>query len=1087
MTELSKNESYKRNNMKQGSLTTYSYNKAIRFKLEHLTGELPNIPDGQTDLNDLVDKGESLANAFEKFIYINNSKGDFDTKDGRKILTKYISVKKQWLKMHFKNDFYASSRQQKDFPISGIEYIKAPLDDWFINFRKQLSCLREISTYADHEKSRKSEIAYILSVINNKSYFVLVRDFCEYANHKYDQSEQNKLRNLVTQFEQQLTDCINKYLPSQSAGLIVAQGSMNYYTVNKKTKGYKEQLCNLRERLEDLEQKYTERKENKARQKSRLYELIKSFATEETIKKECPLFADDVSAKSMEGVIKLTLEIQELNKQKDGNNNLSQDTREQISQLKQQRGHYFIKKTRGKGHDYYFKKYWGYCQEYKKIATDRGKVIAKIKGIEREKIESENLKYWALIFATGCEKHLWLIPKGNMQEFKNNINNPAKGDCDLHIPHSLTMRALHKLCFAEESSFVEDMPTELKQLQGNAKKATNDKSNKNYSQAQSKDVLTLRFLKKLIKSDYAHKILDLEYYNLDKLQDAKDLDEFETLLETACYYMEKIEISESFAKDCIENCNILIFKITSYDLEERNKNTYQTAETKSKRHTSQIWEAFWQGKSQIRLNPEVKIRYRQKNEELTSYMKQRGFDLSKVKNRFLEDQYTLGLTFTLNAGKKYPQLAFAKTEELCQKINEFNEKFNKQNWQGSYRYGIDRGDKELSTLCIAKFDENKNPSFPDGTDDTKTYELRSEWYDKKMKSDMESIPYDNRKEKRVIANISYFIDKAQDPDWFNKNSCTCIDLTTAKVIKDKIVLNGDVLTFLKLKKEAAKRILFELVSNGKITAENKKLKWDDESPDELRIKPYKEEDTIYFFEGQHGRNFNGLLVKDDIAYTRDNIKNNLQAYLDNLLDEKAKQSSNPYKHVPTVNKINHLRDALVANMVGVICHLQDRYPGYIVLEDLGKKLVAGHFEKYYINISRPLERALVSRFQTMGMVPPHIKDIIEIRESSRKKNKMKSSQLGAIVFVDESGTSKQCPYCGKSWKWESEDNLKFKEHRYICGETNPCGFDTNQIEGKFAFLKEINDPDKVAAYNIARKIDDYDKIAILKSSDGTTL
>ena len=151
-------------NMKQGSLAAYSYNKAIRFKLEHLAGKLPNIPGGQIDLNDLVDTGESLANGLEQFIYVTNDKGDFITKDDWKILSKYITIKKQWLKMHFKNDFYSTKRQQRDIAIADVEYIKDPLNNWFINFTNQLSCLREIRTYADHEKSRRSEIAYIVSV-----------------------------------------------------------------------------------------------------------------------------------------------------------------------------------------------------------------------------------------------------------------------------------------------------------------------------------------------------------------------------------------------------------------------------------------------------------------------------------------------------------------------------------------------------------------------------------------------------------------------------------------------------------------------------------------------------------------------------------------------------------------------------------------------------------------------------------------------------------------------------------------------------------------------------------------------------------
>ena len=98
------------------------------------------------------------------------------------------------------------------------------------------------------------------------------------------------------------------------------------------------------------------------------------------------------------------------------------------------------------------------------------------------------------------------------------------------------------------------------------------------------------------------------------------------------------------------------------------------------------------------------------------------------------------------------------------------------------------------------------------------------------------------------------------------------------------------------------------------------------------------------------------------------------------------------------------------------------------------------------------------------------------------------------MFVDEYKTSKNCPYCGKSMSWgpEIEKRLKFEQHRFICGKSKSCGFDTDRFvesshpepplaqaaEGiEFDYLREIDDPDKVAAYNVARKIQDWTKIA----------
>jgi len=95
---------------------------------------------------------------------------------------------------------------------------------------------------------------------------------------------------------------------------------------------------------------------------------------------------------------------------------------------------------------------------------------------------------------------------------------------------------------------------------------------------------------------------------------------------------------------------------------------------------------------------------------------------------------------------------------------------------------------------------------------------------------------------------------------------------------------------------------------------------------------------------------------------------------------------------------------------------------------------------------------------------------------------MKSSQLGALLFVDKEDTSALCPYCGKKWDWKRSrrDELKFQEHKYLCGEKSPCGFNTEDISGKFDPFKEINDPDKVAAFNVAKKITHYDDLKLLE-------
>jgi len=177
------------------------------------------------------------------------------------------------------------------------------------------------------------------------------------------------------------------------------------------------------------------------------------------------------------------------------------------------------------------------------------------------------------------------------------------------------------------------------------------------------------------------------------------------------------------------------------------------------------------------------------------------------------------------------------------------------------------------------------------------------------------------------------------------------------------------------------------------------------------------------------------------------------------------------------------------------------------MEDLKTSDISKHFSQSNENISRRLEKALYNKLQFIGLIPPHIKDIIHLRESIREKQKSgnqsgrnakkedvkRSSQIGVIVFVDETDTSKTCPYCEN--KDIQSNDVKYRQKRFICGDTACCGFDTyhftseeervedyephvnnNINKNKFDFLKDINDPDKVAAYNIAKKITDPEKI-----------
>ena len=793
--------------------------------------------------------------------------------------------------------------------------------------------------------------------------------------------------------------------------------------------------------------------------------------------------------------------------------------KEPVQNLKNQRGNYLK--------FFYFKDYINFCEEYKKTAQEKGRLNAQVKGLEREKREALQTDYWALIFCNQNQHQLWLIPKEKRKkarEFIYNERSLSDGTQYLYCFESLTMRALHKLCFAEQSSFSGKLPENLKTLQKDVKESNTKGDTQKLDEKNQKK---LKFFKELLKSGYANKKLNLKNFNFQECYKSNNLEDFEKALEMACYYVKKISLDENEKSDFINKFNVTVLDISSYDLEGRNKK--HKLESDNKYHTD-LWKSFLSGIDKpesdktvkgfkigkVRLNPEIKIRYRKMKEDVKNFFNKKAFPPS-FKNRFLKNQLTAHFTLSLNAGKKYEDLAFSKPEDILKKIKDFNQKLNQEmNFKRAWKYGIDRGNIELATLCLAKFNSDKEvyevngkkvvqPKFPNSEKDIQCYILKDYNLRKSYITQTEG-----EKIRQAIKNLSYFIEDRylNDERYFEKKNISCLDLTTAKVIKGKIITNGDVLTYLKLKKSVAKRQIFELYGQGKIKQATK-LEWSEfEHGDNNRKRengvlnislvenPQRTEETIYWYR----KEYESILIdaKNNIKYEQINIKNSLNYYLDQLRQDSK-------SHTPSILKINHLRNAITANMVGVICFLQKKYPGFIIMEDLKKEIINKHFFQHNENISRRLENALYNKFQALGLVPPHVKDIIQLRENSTKKekqnNQQKLSQIGAIVFVPEKNTSKDCPYCKETSKKEEaiHNDLKFRQHRFICEGQNSCDFDTyyfknkneridspspavneNNFKEEFRRFKDINDPDRVAAYNISKKIQTAEEIERLE-------
>ena len=501
------------------NLGQYSYTKGIRFRLKPYKniGEEFQISKEDINLADFNTKGFNFLSQVKEFVYQKDSQEKLTDK-----FDAFISINKRFLKNHFEQQFY-EARRKREFLLKSTDYLEDGIKQWEKDWSTHFEELRKMSTQEKHQQERKSEIARIIRKVSGKNQFIFIKDFINEVNHKNEQEKIDELKNSIKKIEEDLKSLQNEFLPSQNAGILISKASMNYYTLNKKPKEYYDnEIEKTKQELEEdkfyvyeneklrennkkrgrdnisldfnfkfeekqwwnkliekegrnkfsIDEIYRHMKTFKAKMKSLFQEDMTKNLPLEKIKNKFWLFDNDNALKKYQDK---TQEIEQLNK----NPHLNKKKKAYRANQKKQRGN-LLKKTINRETRKpfpYFENWWRFIERYKKIAQQRGRLISRIKGIDKERIDAEMTKYWAVIVEkkTGKDKpnkkYLWLIPKENRNDFKRELKEQEKdlqveqesSNYTLFYTESLTKRALHKLCFAEESSFVKDMPNELKE------------------------------------------------------------------------------------------------------------------------------------------------------------------------------------------------------------------------------------------------------------------------------------------------------------------------------------------------------------------------------------------------------------------------------------------------------------------------------------------------------------------------------------------------------------------------------------------------------------------------------------------------
>ena len=1038
--------------------------------LEEKTKELKDKWDPQVERKDyltpFMEKIETFIYHFEKFIFVEklnknlqkedkaSQKPDSENnKNGIKKESKVwnkIDIKYQWLRTYTANDFFLWSgrkENKKKYGVGEIPYLKKTIQEQSHEWKDIIENLKADLNASQDSLKRRSQTALLINQFSKKQVFPFIEEFVYFSNPKEDEGPKEKLIAQLKEIKTSLTELQKIYLPFQSSGLVIAKASFNYYTINKKPKNYNKDIEDYKKQINDpsrhghikpdfyeemkkkmsdnkdkeikeflrsgqlndktelktldLKKSYNFIKRYKSNSKALFHEAVSRGLDYDEIKTKCPLFYSKKEEEYKKFQNK-TKEIEKINNEIEKIKSIA--PKERINKLKEERTNF--KKQRGKFFQKYAKKYISLCKNYEEIAQKLGKLNAQIRGIKKEEVESQLLNYWSLILEEQNNHELLLIHRSCRKEAKELIGLNKEGNQRVHQFYSLTLRALDKLCFGfsgtEDTEFLENIKKELPEYRDIKEKF----SFENNFTKKIDETKLIKFYQKVLKSNYANEVLELNFFcDLEAIltKDFKSLDEFQSALEKVCYLKKAYKIDNETKKKLLKLDKSCLFKITSYDLSLHNK------DINIRQHTK-LWKEFWSGKNEksfypVRLNPEISVFWREKQ----NYRFKEGKYSSVKRNRFLEPQWNLRTSLTLNATTERIDLSFKKPEDMKEEIIKFNKRFYEDKKDNRlFYYGIDRGLKELATLCVIKEDlsEKGFSFFP-----FEIFSLKEEHYNYKGKGHT------------AFKNPSYFVN---EHSLFNRVVKPTLDLTTAKLISGKIVENGDISTYLKFKELSAKRRLFKYKLE---MAEKKILKTRNSLYIKVINRGQEKDETIYSFR----EDFKTISSMEDI-----------QKELQNYLEEGK-----------PVIKINHLRNSIASNISGILSFLYKKNPGLIVLEEKQKQKQK-NLDEF---IAVQLEWALYKKFQTEGLVPPCLKEVDLLYE---KLKKPKDNNFGAISFINPENTSKICPKCNKKQIDKEKFDQRKKEGWFKCED---CDFDSRNPPKE---LSSLDTPDKIAAYNIGK-------------------
>ena len=882
----------------------YKITKTIRFKLEAETiGEQLQVDiqalnkKSEFNLAHFITQLKCFCDDMKKYLFF--EKGNELEVDGKLI------IKKEWLRIYAKQALADVTEKEKanlynregnrklrreQYTIDKYKDLKFTIKEIFDNVDKIYCDIATDASAELNERSRRAHTGLLLQRLSAKRALPCLVSLVENTSKKNEIDDLSvRLKYFGAKLLQQLTFGTCEYLPAQSNGIPIAKASFNYYTINKKTTDYKSILKNIEEKLlvadlktlipqmfnlskavkesitEDIKAKTDNKqllfgdspfadtstaslrqilKNIKAEQKAKFQEFMNNNPSLEKLKSKTNLYLfNNITQAEFDEYAELTKQIEEK-----GISINQCSSESQKRKLRSDMQH--LKKLRGKLLKDNFNTYKTFANFYGDVARNHGKLLAQLKGIEKERTESQLSNYWALILEQDGSHKLILVPKEVASEFRKQLNPIIKNNSEDKITwiESLTYRSLRKLCFGNlengthSNTFNPEIKKEIHMPNGEF-------------EFQGDEQQKIKFYQEVLNTNYAKQVLDLPQEvntriigkNFDSLYD------FIIALEKICYRRFST-VDENTIKE-LKRIGAQVFNITSLDLrnEKNSKDKVARYAHTDKMHT-QIWKNFWSVDNEnnnfdIRLNPEITISYRKpKESRIVKYGKEsKLFDQNK-KNRYLHEQFALITTISEHCNTPAKDLSFVSDEDFKKSIDEFNKTLTED--KVKFALGLDNGEVELSTLGVYL------PQFDKSTNEEKIAELKKTKDCGFQVFKIKNLSYEendtNGKPRKIIQNPSYFVKEdiycrtfgktheeyeTMFANVFEEKYLLTLDLTTAKVIDGKIIENGDVISLFNLWMRHAERNIYEMNDHAKKeTAKTIILKKSDELNDEEKAK-----------------------------------------------------------------------------------------------------------------------------------------------------------------------------------------------------------------------------------------------------------